>query len=690
MAELVLPKYIFGMHDPGGEHLMAEKARRGWIVFTHELGHDPTRRSGFDYRPWTDRGFGAIARLNHGYGRAGTIPRMEHYASFAHRVRNWVETSSGCNIWIIGNETNHPQERPDGQAITPYMYAKCFNPCRDEIHSLPGHADDQVTLAAVAPWNNQTTYPGNTNGDWIQYFQNMIRSIRQLGGDIDAISLHTYTHGTDPQLIFSDAKMGPPFHGYHYQFRAYRDFMQAIPEDLRHLPVYITETDQDVPWENANRGWVQNAYREINDWNNDRQNQQIRALVLYRWQFDQWHIDDKAGVQIDFKVAMDNDYTWRQPDRVRRINRYQVHSPFLDFFEARGEALCGLPISEEIIEDGRRTQAFERLILQLNASGKVIVKRAIVELQTLRQEISQARTRIQELEAELEEAQAEKQIVEIVRPLWNNVVYHLPRHANKRYERRPVSDIAHLVITHSAAPSTVTPAAIARFHVNQMDWPGIGYHYYIDGSGAVFQCNDLTTISYHVREWNSASLSICVGGNFTNDIPNPSQIASTAHLLAWLLQELALPIDAIRGKSELIDTQSPGRQWLSGQRWKNLLLNALEQAQDQQAKPHPIKPLYHYLLFWQTANDWAQTDWQGAQSYIGRFRVTHGFSVEEAQHAQYVSIVGGTAGVDRTAEQVLLQAGCRVERITGQDQAQTGQILADMAHRDQRFLSLKG
>jgi hypothetical protein len=697
MAERIFPRYIFGMHDPGGEHLMAEKARQGWIVFTHELGHDPAHRGGFNYRPWSDRGLGPIARLNHGYGRAGTIPRPALYASFAHRVRNWVEASEGCHIWIIGNEPNHPQERPDGQAITPYTYATCFNPCREQIHSLPGHEDDQVTLAAIAPWNNQTTYPGNPSGDWIQYFQNAIRSIRQLGGDIDAIALHTYTHGADPDLVFSDAKMGLPFQDYHYSFRAYRDFMRAIPDDLAHLPVYITETNQDVPWENANRGWVQNAYREINDWNTGAQNQQIRALVLYRWQFDRWHIDDKFAVQADFQMALDHEYLWRPPDRVRQINGYEVHSPFLEFFETQGERLCGLPISDETVEYGLRTQYFQRLVLQQNASGQVIVQRAVVELLGLRQDADRAAARIQELQvqvetlrAELEEARGGRQIVEVVRPLWENVVYQLPRHATDRYERRPVTDIDYLVITHSAAPASVTPSAIARFHVGQMGWPGIGYHFYIDGSGAIFQTNDLTTTSFHVREWNPVSVSVCVGGNFTNDIPNPPQLASTAHLLAWLLQELDLPMDAVRGKSELIDTQSPGRQWLSGSRWKTLLLDQIAEARYAQARSHPVKPLYHYLLFWQTADRWAQEDWQGARPYAGRFRVMHGFSFEEAQHARYVTVVGGTEGVGRAEERTLLDAGCRVERIAGQDQAETAQILADMAHRGQRFLNLNG
>jgi hypothetical protein len=690
MAEHLFPKYIFGMHDPGGEHLMAAKGRRGWILFTHELGHDPSHRGGFDYRPWTGRGFGAIARLNHGYGSAGTIPRMEHYADFARRVRNWVQASAGCSVWVIGNEPNHPQEYPDGQAITPYMYARCFNACREAIRSLSGHQDDQVTLAGVAPWNNRTTYPGNSTGDWILYFEHVMRSIRQLGGTLDAIALHTYTHGTDPDLVFSEVKMGPPFQDYHYNFRTYQDFMRAIPGDLRHLPVYVTETDQDVPWENANRGWVQNAYREIDDWNAGPHNQQIRALVLYRWRFDRWHIADKFGVQADFQMAMDHEYVWRAPERIRQINGYPVQDPFLAFYEAQGESLCGLPLSAERLENGHRTQYFERLILQQDTSGGVVVKRAVAELLGLRQGIARLEAEVKELREELDQARPEPQIVEIVRPLWDNVVYHLPRHATKQYERRPVTDIEYLAITHSAAPDTLSPFAIARFHVRQMDWPGIGYHFYVDSTGAIYQTNDLTTISYQVRDWNPVSLSICVAGDFTDKIPSPAQMSSTAHLIAWLLQELDLSPDAVRGKSEFVDTQSPGRQWLSGKEWKSLLLEGIAEARARYARPHPVKPLYHYLLFWQTAESWAQDDWRDAASYIGRFRLTHGFAAEEAQHARCVTLVGGRAGIDRAAEQALLDLGCRVERITAPDRAATGRILADMAARGQRFLSLKG
>ena len=89
--------------------------------------------------------------------------------------------------------------------------------------------------------------------------------------------------------------MNPPFQDRHYEFRAYQDFMHAIPADMRHLPVYITETDQDVSWLNQNIGWVQRAYGEIDYWNRQPGNQQIRSLVLYRWpKIDRWYIEGKG------------------------------------------------------------------------------------------------------------------------------------------------------------------------------------------------------------------------------------------------------------------------------------------------------------------------------------------------------------------------------------------------------------
>jgi N-acetyl-anhydromuramyl-L-alanine amidase AmpD/predicted nucleic acid-binding Zn-ribbon protein len=316
---------LYGLHDPGGESLMAEQKVSGWILFTEELGSDPNQQRGGDYSRWANQDFGVLVRLNHGYEPNGTIPFSNRYAEFAKRCANFVRNSQGCHIWIIGNEMNHPVERPGvrldwsqqppkllapGELILPGLYVNCFRQCRAVIKAVPGHENDQVVVGGVAPWNPQTAYDGNPNGDWVKYLADILNILAPDG--CDGIAIHTYTHGRDPKLIYTDAFMNPPFQNRQYNFRAYQDFMNAIPRTLRSLPVYITETDQDEEWRNENNGWVQRAYGEIDWWNKQPGNQKIRALILYRWPkgLDRWGIDGKQGVIEDFKQAMANRYRW--------------------------------------------------------------------------------------------------------------------------------------------------------------------------------------------------------------------------------------------------------------------------------------------------------------------------------------------------------------------------------------------
>ena len=197
-----------------------------------------------------------------------------------------------------------------GETITPQLYARCYKLCRDAIHSRPGHENDQVLVGAVAPWNNLTKYDGNPSGDWVQYFADILKLLGPQ--NCDGITVHAYTHSSNPAEIFTDQFMDAPFNKYQYNFRTYRDFMNAVPASMRHLPAYITETDQDQPWKDENNTWVQRAYGEIDDWNKQPGKQQIRALILYRWpNIDRWVIEGKNGVTQDFRESLRNSYQWR-------------------------------------------------------------------------------------------------------------------------------------------------------------------------------------------------------------------------------------------------------------------------------------------------------------------------------------------------------------------------------------------
>ena len=120
--------------------------------------------------------------------------------------------------------------------------------------------------------------------------------------------------------------MGPPYQMYHNGFRTYRDWIDAIPGNLEHVPLYITETNQNGPWLDQANGWIPAAYQEIDRWNASG-GQVIRALILYRWpRYDDYYIDGKANVIRDFQAAQAFGYQWpgQPPPPVKRTLAVQA------------------------------------------------------------------------------------------------------------------------------------------------------------------------------------------------------------------------------------------------------------------------------------------------------------------------------------------------------------------------------
>jgi F5/8 type C domain len=358
------PPYIYGMHDRGGEHLMLGKNKPGWVLVTEAIGADPNNKGGSNYTDLTNKGLKVIVRLNNGYGSGGCIPFASQYDHFAKRCGNFVAASPGCHIWVIGNEMNIAYERPGnangqgGEVITPQRYAACYSKCRTEIRKRSGHADDQVVVGAVGPYNIQTTYAGNPTGDFRKYLADVLGLIPQ----VDGIAVHAYTHGQDPNLVFSEAMMTDArVKHLHNEFRVYRDFMAAIPDRFRNLPVYITESDEYIEWRDANSGWVRNAYHEINSWNQNPSNQPIQALILFRWiignPYDPrevgWAIGNKPGVQNDFREAMNNSYKVVLPHELPIYKVGWVEAAVPGRIDPGTEAKCKVTVRN----DGRGTWA---------------------------------------------------------------------------------------------------------------------------------------------------------------------------------------------------------------------------------------------------------------------------------------------------------------------------------------------
>lgn len=591
--------YLYGLHDPGGEQHMLQGGVPGWILVTVAIGHNPNDNGPGDdtrfwanYRPLADQDLGLIVRLNNGYAPNGTLPFERNYDDFARRCANFVRISQGCHLWQIGNETNHPIEWPgaewnwdvapprpvspdkEGEKITPQRYAACYRKVRAAIKALPGRQNDQVLVAAPAPWNNLTNYPENPHGDWVRYLADILGLLGP--GNCDGVTIHSYTHGDDPALLTSDVKVSDGrFANRHWHFRAYQDFMRAIPENMRHLPVYLTESNQgDNAWADRNAGWVREAYKEIDRWNQTGA-QQIRSLILYRYPRvgnDRWWIEGKNGVISDFRQSMPFRYQWQE----------QV-GPDVAALQARTNSLKS------------QFDAMQPSLQQVSqlAPQATALARTVAGLKTQAQQAAATGSQIDALEAEVSRLEVELNQLgagAVAQPTMVDLRGQLPVAANKQYPTRALSSVRRVVVHHTATRADISPQQVAQFQVNQ-GLPGIKYHFFIDGAGAIswVQPVEAVVTQTNVEAVNADAVAVCLAGNFTSAPPGDVQMEAAAQTIAWLLNSLRLTADAVMGRSEVDASDpsgSPGAQWLSGARFKEPLLARVQAILDA-ASPSP-------------------------------------------------------------------------------------------------------
>jgi len=161
-------------------------------------------------------------------------------------------------------------------------------------------------------------------------------------------------------------------------------------------------------------------------------------------------------------------------------------------------------------------------------------------------------------------------------PPIQNIPNQLTRAPGKQFSTRALSQIQRVIIHHTAIPPTVGAERIATHRVDNQGWPGIGYHYFITGEGMIQQTNELTTQSTHAGQYDPIAIGVCFAGDFTSAVPSPAQIAAGAQLIAWLMSQFGLSLDAVNGYKELVVTQSPGQQWDSGAHWGNQLKQQIQ------------------------------------------------------------------------------------------------------------------
>ncbi len=239
-----------------------------------------------------------------------------------------------------------------------------------------------------------------------------------------------------------------------------------------------------------------------------------------------------------------------------------VAEAFRAFYHHLGPTLCGAPVSPLVEEAGMPTQYFQHVALESPLPGHVRLKsigEAAWEARRLRSARPPTATA----------------------PVIDDLTGQLVRHPGRAYATRPLTHVRYLVLHATGAPAHVGPHAIARAHVDDNGWPGIGYHFVVGAEGAVYRTQDLTVVSHHVAQFNPVAVGIALAGDLAHADPPSAQLAAAADLVAQLCWDLGLPATAVRGHREMVPTPCPGERFLDG--WKPRLMRAVADRLEAQA-----------------------------------------------------------------------------------------------------------
>jgi len=336
--------HLFGIHDdvfPGvNTYLGLLPSGTGWITATDALGANPSDMGTKNYNP--PSGTTIIGRLNYGYFPQGTLPPQAQYANFAQRVQNFVAGSSGCNTWVIANETNLAAEWPQVggtlETVTPENYAAAYKLCHAAIKAV--RPNDVVIPQALAPWAGPYG-TGNLGGfthaamndPWVDYYYKMMVAITTGPGAVtpDGLAMHINTRGYSAGG-FNASPINVNTLTLDFSWGVYRDWLQyGVPRELWNLPVYATECNGLYYWKGGGpesvgdptyqAGWMQRIYSDIHAWNQQARDIGLpvyRAVNMYRWCCDNWALDAEAGgstavwsqLSSDVSAAAAFNYQW--------------------------------------------------------------------------------------------------------------------------------------------------------------------------------------------------------------------------------------------------------------------------------------------------------------------------------------------------------------------------------------------
>lgn len=98
----------------------------------------------------------------------------------------------------------------------------------------------------------------------------------------------------------------------------------------------------------------------------------------------------------------------------------------------------------------------------------------------------------------------------------------------------------YIVLHHTAGPKDGRINDICRVHFGQHKWSSIGYHFFIDTDGGIYQLRDTDENCPHSLCYNDNAVAIVLNGNFSEYEPTAEQWDSALKIVRSMMKKYGL------------------------------------------------------------------------------------------------------------------------------------------------------
>ncbi len=128
-----------------------------------------------------------------------------------------------------------------------------------------------------------------------------------------------------------------------------------------------------------------------------------------------------------------------------------------------------------------------------------------------------------------------------------DITDQLPSRPDPETPRLP-EQITHIAVHHSAVEGA-TIESYANYHVKQLGWAHIGYHFVIKGDQA-YQTNDLLTFSYHTASNNDYTVSVSISGDLSKRPMSEVERNALYAVILTYMDLFQIPAENVWGHNE--------------------------------------------------------------------------------------------------------------------------------------------